>query len=205
MPCIVPYNPAIPPPVQNFLPAPQVELPVELLPVYSTGGDTVQIVPQQYRNPLSESDWELLLDELNTDESIVDYTPHANHDPLQWKDQLEWRDCLVFSGKATEDVVDWMCHLKGHMTYAQCDPHKGVYSPQRLQATKFLVLQCLQEETLKWWTDKEEQLVDLNMWDLVLQGLKKWQREWDEITPMKYGGNLVQFIDNILRVGEFCD
>ncbi len=201
------FNPAVPPPV-NLTLFGQVQpiLPVELQPQNLTG--------PQYGTLFTPADWDQIQGDLTM--AVADYMPHTNDGPLKWQDQLERKDCPVFSGKSQEDVVDRMHRLRSYMSFAQCNPNKGEATDQKIQAAKFLIRQCLREEPLKWWVDKENQLTNLNEWNQALQGLKKhfapggkvdiqWRREWDEITLTKYSGNLILLNDTILQVGEYCD
>lgn len=93
------FNPAVPPPEAPLSVDTQFQpLPVELQPQHSVG--------TQYGTQLTAADWNQVQDDLDT--SMAEYAPHASGDPLKWRDQLERKDCPVFSGKSQEDVADWM-------------------------------------------------------------------------------------------------
>ncbi len=127
--------------------------------------------------------------------AVADYMPHANDGPLKWQDQLEKKDCLVFSGKSQEDVVDWMCRLRSYMSFAQCNPNEGEAMDQKIQAVKFLIQQYLRKEPLKWWGDKENQLTNLHEWNQALQGLKK------HFAP---GGKIAIFAGTLMQLLKKC-
>ncbi len=100
------FNPSVPPPVPQPLLVEAQPLPVELQPLQiPQGGNLTQA---QYGNPLSAADWDQIQQDLSLADTMFDNAPHTNNNPLKWRDQLEQKDCPVFSGKSLEDVVDWI-------------------------------------------------------------------------------------------------